>query len=286
MKTILICPNQANGLPVLADSRPLATLPILGEAFLGYWLQHLAAEKHQEVRIITSDPTEAITEYTQDGSRWGLRLEVSREVRELSAEEIVKRYVQNDGGTGESEIIHADHLPGLPDGRLFNSYRNWFEILPLWLPFVARGHRIGVREISPGVWVGRRAKIARGVKLTGPCWIGEQAQIGKDATIGPNGFLENQVVVDQGGTVQNSWVGPETFLGSLTELRESLAWGNLLINWKSGSHTYVPDPFLLTSLSDDKERSEGRGAVSADAVASPLAQRIETVISLARKLQS
>jgi NDP-sugar pyrophosphorylase family protein len=170
--------------------------------------------------------------------------------------------------------------------KLFSSYESWFQALPLWLPFLARTKRIGMRELSPGVWVGRRTKISREAKLVGPCWIGDNVQIGKKAVIGPHSFLEDQVVVDVAVSIEKSWVGPETFVGTLAELKESLAWGNLLINWRTGSHTFVPDRFLMTSLSDRKEREESPSRGTQEVAQPNLTRRLGSVISLAQKLQS
>src|SRR4051812_2626798 len=107
----------------------------------------------------------------------------------------------------------------MPEQKLFSSYADWFGALPLWLLRIARSKRIGMRELSAGVWVGRRTKISASAQLIGPCWIGEHVQIGKNAVIGPNSFLDDQVVIDVGAHVENSWIGPETFLGSLAELK-------------------------------------------------------------------
>lgn len=290
MKTILICPNQASGLTVMADSRPLATLPILGEAFICYWMHHLAAAKYKEVRIVTGDSVDLLADYTGDGSRWGMKVEIFHEVRELTLEEARAKYKlanESDWASEPLDVIEADHLPGLPDQLPFTDPQSWFKTMIACLPMVTSSKRIGMREVTPGVWVGRRSKIARTAKLVGPCWIGEHVQIGKNAVIGPNSFLEHEVVIDDGSHIRDSWIGPETFLGSLTELKESLAWGNLLINWRTGSHILVPDAFLLASLSEGKEKEESRTATrSSEVPQGALARRIGNVISFAQKLQS
>jgi hypothetical protein len=289
MKTILICPNQAHGITVLADARPLPLLPILGEAFICYWMHHLAAQKFREVRIITGEPAELISQYTGDGSRWGLKVEIYHEVYDLAADEARRRYKDNYEGDWAPEpldVIHANHLPGLPEEKLFTSYEHWFRTLLSFVPLVMAGTRLGMREVSPGVWVGRRSKISRSARLVGPCWLGDHVQVGNNATVGPNCFLEDQVVVDSDCCVENSWVGPKTFLGSLAELKHSLAWGSLLINWKNGSHIWVPDTFLMSSLSEQKEPEDVLMEQPIKHVSQPvLARRFGTVISLAQKLQ-
>ena len=287
MKAILICPNQANGIPVLADSKPLVTLPFLGERFICYWLQHLAAEKFKEVRIVSTDPVNSLEEYTGSGARWGLKIEIFHEVRELTPAEARKRYrpaYENDWPAEPNDVMVADHFPGVDGHKIFESYANWFKGMSLWLPQLSARSRVGLREIEPGIWVGRRCKIAKSAKLLAPCWIGENVRIGSDALIGPMAFLEDQVVVDARSTIVNSWVGPETFVGTLTELKDSLAWGTLLINWKSGSHTQIPDPFLMASLADDK-RAKSRKGASSTVVQNPLTRPFEAVAALAQKLQ-
>ena len=291
MKSILICPNQANGIPVLADTKPSATLPLLGESFLCYWLEYLASRKVTEVRLITSDDVDAIQRVLGNGSRWGVNLEIFHEVRELSAAEARKRYrpsYENDWLP--EDVIEADHLPGLAEHKIFGGYADWFKGLSLWLPFVCQSARIGLREIRPGVWAGRRTRIGSNVEFHAPCWIGDNVRIGKKAVIGPFALLEERVVVDHAAEVANSWVGPDTFIGALTRVADSLGWGSLLINWRTGSYISVPDSFLMSSLVPEQRgdfRTPNREKRTAAATStSPVMRPIETVISLVQKIQS
>jgi NDP-sugar pyrophosphorylase family protein len=249
-------------------------------------LQHLAVEKFKEVRIVSTDPVHSIEEFTGTGSRWGLKVEIFHEVRELTPAEARKRYrpaYESDWPPEPNDVIVADHFPGVPGHKIFQSYSDWFKAMSLWLPQLSASRRVGLREIEPGIWAGRRTRIAKSAKLLAPCWIGENVSIGSDALIGPMAFLEDQVVVDSRAAIVNSWVGPETFVGTLTELKDSLAWGTLLINWKNGSHTMIPDPFLMASLADKKGRKTRKGAFSGK-VQSPLARPFEAVVALAQKL--
>ena len=275
-------------MPALADSKSLVTLPFLGERFICYWLQHLAVEKYKEVRLITTDPVHSIEEYTGTGSRWGLKVEIFHEVRELTPSEARKRYrpaYETDWPAEPNDVLVADHFPGVQGHKIFESYANWFKGMALWLPQLSASRRVGLREIEPGIWVGRRTKIARTAKLLAPCWIGDHVRIGPDSVIGPMAFLEDQVVVEERSMIVNSWVGPETFVGTLTELKDSLAWGTLLINWKTGSHTQVIDPFLLTSLADEKGVKAGKSNLST-LVPKRFSRPFEAVAAFAQKLQS
>jgi NDP-sugar pyrophosphorylase family protein len=287
MKAILICPNQANGIPVLADSKPLVTLPFLGESFISYWLEHFASAKVKDLKLITTDSASDITHFTGTGSRWGVKIEVFHEVRELSVAEARKRYRsgnENDWVPEPNDVVIADHFPGVPGHKVFESYRAWFQAMSLWVPQSVASRRIGFKEVAPGIWMGHRTKVARTAKLTPPCWIGDQVRIGSDASVGPMTFLEDRVVIDERAIISHSWVGPDTFLGTMTELRDSLAWGILLINWKTGSHTTISDPFLLASLAENRS-DNGKKQTLTTGVLKHTSKPFDALIALANKLQ-
>jgi carbonic anhydrase/acetyltransferase-like protein (isoleucine patch superfamily) len=107
--------------------------------------------------------------------------------------------------------------------------------------------RIGVREVKPGVWAGLHTHFAADAQLIAPCWIGERAWIEAGAAIGPNAVLEREVFIARGADVSQSMIGPETFVGQFTEVRNSIAWGSTLVNWERDSCLKVPDAFLLCS---------------------------------------
>jgi NDP-sugar pyrophosphorylase family protein len=102
--------------------------------------------------------------------------------------------------------------------------------------------------------------------------------------IGPNSYIEDRVVLDQNAEIRDSWVAPDTFIGALTQLHDSLAWGNLLINWRIDSSTLVPDSFLMSSLAEEKKPA--RRARAETLPAEKLARPFAPVISLVQKLQS
>jgi hypothetical protein len=72
--------------------------------------------------------------------------------------------------------------------------------------------------------------------------------IGAGSFIGPDAVIEDRCVVDEMARVSRSWVGPDTFVGSMTSVAHSLAWGPILTDWQSDSSLRVPDAFLLASL--------------------------------------
>ena len=291
MKTILIAPSPSADISHLAESTPPVTLPFLGENFICYWMEHLATRKFKEVRILAADRPDQIKEVAGDGSRWGLQVEVLKELRDLDVKEARKLHrpqYEADWAPEPDDVIYMDSLPGLPEFKPFNSYASWFNTLVAWAPKLVSSSRIGLREMAPGVWVGRKASISSSAQLIGPCWIGDNVRVEKNAIVGPYAFLEDQVVAEASTEISHSWVGPDTFVGELTRVNNSLAWGSSLINWMTCSHLVVPDRFLMCSLSRKKnkvvERLAPRRLVVA--VQSGLSRPWEAVMAMTQKIQS
>jgi NDP-sugar pyrophosphorylase family protein len=249
MKAILICPGYRPAVERLAEFAPLATLPFLGESLLVYWLVHLASLGAQEITVLASDRPGAIRQIAGNGSRWGLRVRIIGEMQELTVAEARAAYVTGEGWLpAPHDIVRADHLPGMPEHRLFESYAEWFAAAQAWLERAVTPDRVGVKEIAPGIRVGWHSLIPDDAVLLPPCWIGEKVTLGAGVTIGPNAIIEDRAVVGPDAEVKRSVVGPDTLVGDHTEVADSLAFGNTLINWRDGSSLRVPDEFLLCSL--------------------------------------
>jgi hypothetical protein len=255
MKALLICTAARPGITALAAQASPAVLPLLGETLVEYWLVHLAGLGAREVTVLAPDRPEEIRQVVDGGIRWGLRAEVVPVAVEPTVAQARARY-QGGNATGwlpaPDDIVLLDHLPGLPGARLFNNYAGWFAAVQGWMSHALTPDRVGVHEIRPGVRVGLHTRIPGDAMLVPPCWIGEKVILGAGVSIGPMAVVEDRVVVEAGAEISHSIVGPETLVGKLTWLTDSIAWGDLLINWKSGSTLRVTDDFLLCPL---RERS-------------------------------
>src|SRR5713101_6441064 len=253
MKVVLICPAERPNVAALAERSPLVLAPILGKCLVEYWLEHLVGLGVKRALILATDCPDQVRAFVGGGERWGLDLEVMPEIRELTPTEARAKYRAHDeaGWLAEpNDVLVLDHLPVLAQQPLFTSYADWVAGLQAWMPHAATPSRVGMREIQPGVWVGLHTRVSPGAELRAPCWLGENVYVGPEAVIGPMAILEHRGFVDAGASISNSVVGPETFVGELTELQNSLAFGRTLINWQTGSHIKVPDPFLLCSLNE------------------------------------
>lgn len=267
MKAVVICPFDRPNVPSLAEGTPLAAISIFGKPLIVYWLEYLAKAGAKNVLVLAADRPDQIRTLTGNGARWGLRVDVIPEARELTPEEAREKY----GATGSdwlaerNGVILSDSLPGA-EVKLFESYAGFISALSAWMPQAAQSPRIGLREIEPGIWVGLHSRISPGAQLKAPCWIGDNVSIASDAVVGPMAVVENQIMVESAAEITDSYVGPETLVGPLTQVKGSLALGNILVNWHSGSSVRVPDAFLMCSLKDRRphwEKSHWLGRAAA-----------------------
>jgi hypothetical protein len=240
MKSILISPREGAEVPLLSEEAPLAVVPALGCGLVEYWMSHLACAGVKEVSLLAHDRPEALRKLVGNGSRWGVKAEVIAESQNLTPQEAGEKY--------EANAMVMDHFPGLPEHPLFESYELWFKALAAWMPRARTPHRVGMRELSPGVYTGLHGRLSTKARLCAPCWVGDHVYVGPNAVIGPGTILENGAFVESNAEIKNSVIGPATFVGQYLTIKDSLAWGNTLVNWQTGAENKIPDAFLLCSL--------------------------------------
>ena len=239
-QAVIICPDRRPEVAILARKTPLALVPVLGPTLLDRWLTTLAERGAKEVVILASDRPDQIRAAVGRGERWGLKLEVLAEPRELSVAEARERFKLAD-------VVVADHLPESPDKPMFENYAGFVFALKNQAGHAGKG-RVGAREIAPGVWAGLRCKIDSGAQLIAPCWLGENVWVRDGAVVGPKAFVEDAALVDSHAEVSNAWIGPRTYVGALTHVQDSLAWADGLLNHVTGSFVEIVDAFLLGDL--------------------------------------
>jgi hypothetical protein len=251
MKALIICPSKRPAVPLLMARGPLATLPVLGASLISHWVENLAAQGAKHIQVICADDEDRVRTAVGVGSQWGVRIEMIARSVEPTQEHASARYHpggESDWLAAPHDVVPMSHLPGCPTMPLFESYASWYAALLAWLPHALTPTRMRVTEIRPGVWVGSRSRISPAAELISPCWIGDQVSIEAGAVVGPGAIVEDRSVVGEKAKIAHSWVGPDTFVGAMTSVASSLAWGSTLIDWRTDSALHVPDPFLLSSL--------------------------------------
>jgi NDP-sugar pyrophosphorylase family protein len=249
MKFLLICPSNRASVPLLAESAPLAAVPILGQSLLEYWLAHIASSGAKEAVVLADDRPAYIRAIAGTGARWGLTVTVIDESRELTPAQALLKYDKELGiESAQNRIILMDHLPNVAEKPLFTDYARHFQCVVNWMSRARTPDRVGVKEIMPGMYTGLRAHVSGDAKLRAPCWLGKNVYVGVGATVGPMTIVEDGSFIESGALVSHSLVGPNTFVGKFAELSGSLAVGDTLVNLKTNSVTKVPDNFLLSAL--------------------------------------
>lgn len=251
MKALLICPASRPAVAALAAFAPLAAVPLLGESLVEYWLVHLAARGVRHVTVLATDRFEVVQRVVDDGARWGLYADVRPEPTELTPEQARARYRgvgAADWLPSPDDVVVLDHLPGVPEQCVFENYAAWFVAAQTWMVRALTPLRVGVREIQPGIRVGLHSRVPRDTVLVPPCWIGENVFIGAGVRLGPMAVVEDQAFIEGGAEISRSIIGPETFVGGLARVHESIAWGDTLINWQTEACELVPESFLLSPL--------------------------------------
>jgi hypothetical protein len=261
MNVLLVCPDERSSVSMLSASAPLVNVRVFGKSLIEFWVEHAMSLGATKIVVLAADRPEQVRDRVGDGKRWGVEVEVLPILHELTEPEARAKYCADRNAKwlpAPNDVIVMDHLPGLPLQPMCGSYAAWFAALLAWLPRAVTPDRIGLQEIQPGVWAGLRTRVSPNARLLAPCWLGESVTVGPDAVVGPMAILEDKVFIEAASEISNSMVGAETLVGQCTELKDSLAFGNILINWKTNSTVQVCDPLLLRALS--QHRSSVRSA--------------------------
>ena len=250
MRAIIICPTERPEVAFLSRRHPLVLMPLFGRSVLDWTLAALASEGAKEIIILAPDRPEQVRAAVGKGEVWGVKAEVFPESRELSVAEARYKYGVTPGHGWLSEphdVFFLDALPQLPGIPLWRSGAYCFQLFERCFTEAAH-ERVGVREYAPGVFLGMRSQVAPTAKLEAPCWIGSQVWVGPGAVVGPRAYVEDGSYIDHGASVSESVVGPRTYVGAMTDVRRSIAWGKGLHNWQTRAFTDVADDFLLADL--------------------------------------
>jgi len=249
MKWLLICPWDRPLVPHLGGNGTLATMPLLGQSLVEYWLGHLAYQGAKEVVILADEQPDLVRQVAGDGARWGISVRVIEESRELSSAQVLLKYERElDPTSLQNQIVCLDHLPGQPEIPLFEDYANFFKALLTFMPNARTPERVGVREIEPGIWAGLNCHVSADAQLQAPCWLGKNVFIGSKAMIGPNTIIEDGSFIDSMAAVSEGFVGADTYIGQCSEVVGSMAIGNMLIKISTGATIQIPDIFVMCGL--------------------------------------
>lgn len=248
MKALILCPDHRQSAEFARRMRPLALMPVLGRTLLHLWLEHLAGAGVKHAVILAADRPDEIRASLELEDTHGITCEVLAVKTEPSVEDARARFINAGESAWHPSVITLDALPSSPSEPLWTGGASLFDTLLRQVREAKPGSRLTMREIAPGVHVSTRAQVAASASIEGPAWIGPGVIVAEHARILPGSIIEESCYIDRHASVSGGWIGPRTYVGALTEIAHSFAWGKNLHNWLTGSHVEVMDDFLLGSL--------------------------------------
>lgn len=244
MNAVLILPDHRECAGFARRMKPLALMPFMGRELLDLWLEKLAADGFKEVTLLVADRPEEIRRATGDGSRWGLRLTLIPVPREPTVEAARTLFTTE----AQTSVLTMETLPQGPKQPLWESTEGLYDVMRRKFSHVEPESLLTMRRLASDVFVSTRARIAPTAVIEGPAWIGPRVIIGDHAHIMGGSIIESASYIDRHASVRGSWIGPKTYVGAMTEISHSFAWGDGLENWRLESFVEITDDFLLASL--------------------------------------
>lgn len=110
------------------------------------------------------------------------------------------------------------------------------------------------RQVQPGVWMARAAKIPDSVTIHAPCYIGEESWIEADCTLGPHAVIGPNCLVSRGTVITRSILTESTFLGPGLEVADSLVNRTRVHNVRLGAEIEIEERHVACDLSDKSSR--------------------------------
>lgn len=244
MNAVLILPDQRDAAGFARRIKPLALLPFMGRELLDLWLEKLASEGVKHVTLLAADRPEEIRRAMGNGGRWGIKFQLIPVPREPSEDEARALF----GVDEDTRVLKLETLPSMPTQPLWESTEGLYDVMRRLFRHAETGTSLTMRRMASDVFVSTRARISSTAVIEGPAWIGPQVIVGENAHILPGSIIEKAAYIDRDATVRGSWVGPKTYVGAMTEISHSFAWGDGLENWRLASFIEITDDFLLASL--------------------------------------
>jgi NDP-sugar pyrophosphorylase family protein len=105
------------------------------------------------------------------------------------------------------------------------------------------------REVTPGVWLGKNARLHNSVKVEAPVFIGERATLREDVVVRGCACIEAHSEIDKGTLIDGSTVLPRTYVGKQLTLARSVAGFSQIAQVDRNVTVHVADQRLTKTIS-------------------------------------
>lgn len=103
-------------------------------------------------------------------------------------------------------------------------------------------------QTDKGIWIGNKTRIHPSVNLSPPVVIGNNCQILNRSALGNISVIGNNVIVDEDAQIKNSIIWDDTYIGSHTEVTDSIVRKNYIFNVPRRVNTYVKDNYIIGDI--------------------------------------
>ena len=112
----------------------------------------------------------------------------------------------------------------------------------------APGILIHGAEVTPGVWLGRGARVADDAQLRAPVLIGPDARVFSRAEVGPRVTVGRASIIERDAQLGDCSVAPNTLVGEATRARGAYLCEGRMTTLSDGTVTLIDDPLVLTRV--------------------------------------
>ena len=95
---------------------------------------------------------------------------------------------------------------------------------------------------------GRRLRTAKTTALKGPALIGDEVYICSKVEIGPNAIIGDRSYIDEGASIVDSVVAPDTYVGPNTFFKNKYVCRNYVLDLSEKTSVFIDDPVILADL--------------------------------------
>ncbi|HEY6183292.1 MAG TPA: hypothetical protein VIW67_13675 [Terriglobales bacterium] len=126
------------------------------------------------------------------------------------------------------------------------------------------------KEIKSGVWIGDGAQVHKQARIVPPAYIGKNSRVGPASLITRSSSIERDCNVDYGTVIEDSCVLASTYVGTGLDVTHSVVCGSTLIHLNQNLAMEINDEILIgtnvTSRLRDVFRRQQKKALSIKSV--------------------
>lgn len=146
------------------------------------------------------------------------------------------------------------------DYYTINSLNDYIDVNIDVLQGKIKGINIPGKEIKKGLWIGRQTFIHPEAEIIPPVLIGSNCNIRNSVSVGECSVIGDNVIVDTEADIKKSIIYEKTYIGTNTEIKDSIVRKNFIFNMPGMSNLYVNDDSILGNM-DKKLFSEKLNSV-------------------------